>query len=121
MINRQETIDLAVAHGYRLQTGHADEVMELVLIREWLRRKYKVHIENNQDERGAMNHKTSEYFTCSISRRIPNPRKKGQKYVQAQHYQTFSKYEDALQNGIIWGIEMAVGNGTLQKFIDSLA
>jgi hypothetical protein len=118
LLTIEQTIDYAKKYGYK-SIAEVKPTLEIILIKDWLRTKHKIHIGNDQDERGSMNHKTEEYFCCEITRREPNPHKPGRKYIRKQCYQTYSKYEDAVKNGIIWSLDFLFPN-SLQLFLDEL-
>ena len=98
MFDMKEIIELAKAKGYSDPLENNVDLFDLVMIREWLRLKHKIHVEINQDERGSANHKTKEFFSCSITRREPN--KKGLKFIASVCYRTFDTYEESLEFGI---------------------
>lgn len=89
------TIDYAKKVGYK-EIPNLTEVQQLLMIQEWIRKKYKYTLDIHQSERGTMNHKTEAYFTSAFCIRSPHPTKKNQLYANSVHYQTFPTYEQAL-------------------------
>lgn len=92
---------LAYEDGYENPCPYQlDPICTLLLIKEHIRRKYKVNIENDHGERGSLNHKTKEYFTCKMSKRIKdlkNPRRKRNRDIA---FATYDTYEEALLGSI---------------------
>jgi hypothetical protein len=98
-----EVIVYAVDDGY-VSTNQKYKIIELVLIKEWIRRKFKTYIENSLEERGSMNHKTKEYYTICFRKRTP-PHKPGIRYNNSTSYSTCDSYESALKESIMWVLE----------------
>jgi len=86
-------------------------VVELLMMKEELRVKKGIHIENDLGERGSMNHKTKPYFTCVLirRRRIKSASQKNYRYNESISYETFDTYKEALIFGIIHAREMKAG------------
>lgn len=72
-------------------------IIELLTLKEKYRSEHGLYIENNMDERGAMNGKTEQYFTVHFTKRITHPSKKGMKWNARSSWQTFKTYRKALE------------------------
>jgi hypothetical protein len=114
-LNKEDIIQYAIQEGYKLKNISIDD--ELLFIKEWIRIKFKIFIENNLGERGSMNRKTKEYYTVSMSKRIPHPTKKGMRYNNRCSHETKDTYDDAFCEGIIWALNWN-NNGSLQQFLN---
>ena len=84
-------------------------IAELLAIKEELRVKKGIHIENDLGERGSMNYKTKPYFSCVLKRRLKSPTRKNKRYNEHICYETFDTYEEALIFGIIQAQDMEEG------------
>jgi hypothetical protein len=90
-----DTVIYAEKIGYKRIAG-LDEIQQLLIIGEWLRRKHGYTMDVTEGERGSMNHKTEAFFSCSFGKRIPHPTKKGQNFYSQTSYRTFPTYHEAL-------------------------
>lgn len=114
-LNKKDITNYAVQEGYKLKGLSLDD--ELLFIKEWIRIKFKIFIENNLQERGSMNRKTKEYYTVALTKRIPHPTKKGMRYNNRCSHETKDKYDDAFCEGIIQALNWN-NNTSLQKFLN---
>lgn len=114
-LNKKDIIDYSIQEGYKLKNLSLDD--ELIFIKEWIRIKFKIFIENNLQERGSMNRKTKEYYTVSLVKRIPHPTKKGLRYNNKCCHETKDTYDEAFCEGIIQALNWN-NNGSLQQFLN---
>jgi hypothetical protein len=119
ILDVEDCIRYAMRFGY-VREYESKPYKEIILIKDWLRTKHKIILSNEHGERGSMNRKTVEYFTCEISKRMPNPHKPGQKYNYMSSYQTYDCYENAVIHGITFAIDHLIEKGSLQKYLDDI-
>jgi hypothetical protein len=80
-------------------------MLELLILKEEYRVKHGLYIENEMGERGSMNHKTKQYFTCEFKKRVKHPKEKYMRWNASISYQTFDTYREAL----VFCLERAAG------------